>query len=224
MPDDIADQSAETIAPVTQAGAEPPKGGIRGFMGTTLGKVVVIGCAVSVVLAILGAIATIVLLWWGGQKVATELNQQATQQAATTSGQPGSKTASGSVEATVATNQPPAPVTNASVFLFRDPFVPVIKASITTSSTESETDASSTVETSSTADADELVLTLQDIVTDDGTAKAVLTWEGVTYTVAAGEQLGDTPWKVLSVGSSSATLLFGDVQVSLSVGEGIEQK
>ena len=43
----------------------------------------------------------------------------------------------------------------------------------------------------------------------------------MTYIAGAGEQLGDSPWEVISVDSNSAVVLYGDEQVTLVVGQEI---
>jgi hypothetical protein len=198
-------------------------------MATTTGKVVAIGCAIGAVLAILGIAAVIVMLFIGRQAV-TQVQQvqlPATQNASKPSAQSGSLAATSSTEPSLSTAPPPTPVTNESVFLFRDPFRPLIteppptstassEAAETTETSEATTSTASST-TTSTGEAN--VLTLQDIVTVDGKQKAVLDWQGETFTLGAGEVVDDSPWKVLSVGTSSVTMLFGDVQVTLSVGE-----
>jgi len=49
----------------------------------------------------------------------------------------------------------------------------------------------------------------------------VLLLNDQTYTLAAGEVISGTPWQVLSVSSTSVTMLYGDTQVTLTVGQGI---
>ena len=67
-------------------------------------------------------------------------------------------------------------------------------------------------------------LTLVRIEEEDGVRKAVLKLGSTTYTVAEGEQLGSTPWKVVTIGTTSVTMLFGDSQIVLTVGQGIQAK
>jgi hypothetical protein len=64
-------------------------------------------------------------------------------------------------------------------------------------------------------------LILQDIITVDGVQKAMLVWDGKDYTLAAGDVIAGTPWKLLSMTKTSVTMLYGDVQVTLSIGEGV---
>jgi len=64
-------------------------------------------------------------------------------------------------------------------------------------------------------------LYLNDIITEDGVLKAVLSLDDVTYRLAVGEGIPGTPWEVLRISSSQVTMLFGDIQVTLAIGQGI---
>lgn len=99
----------------------------------------------------------------------------------------------------------PKVVSLADIYEFRDIFKP-------TYSTVSADDSS----TASAAD----TLYLQDITSEDGKAKGVFLYNSVTYTLAEGEQVGDTAWEVLDLKSSSAVMLYGDIQIELWVGQG----
>ncbi len=48
-------------------------------------------------------------------------------------------------------------------------------------------------------------------------------WNGTTYTAGAGEVIGSSPWKVVEVGTDSVVMLYGDTQVTLSLGQGISK-
>lgn len=64
-------------------------------------------------------------------------------------------------------------------------------------------------------------LTLTDIITEGDAHKGVFTYGTLTQTAGNGEVIGDSPWKVLEVGSDSVLMLFGDTQVTISIGQGI---
>lgn len=124
-----------------------------------------------------------------------------------------------------------AVVTNADIYTSRDPFQPLIKepaptssasASTTTSSTSTSATTSST-STSSASTTASGTLTLVAVVTENGVRKAQLTLDGNTYTLAAGEQVGSSPWQVVEVGSDYAVMLYGDERVTLQVGQGISK-
>ena len=64
-------------------------------------------------------------------------------------------------------------------------------------------------------------LYLEGVVTQDGVMMAVLRYNGQVYTLAPGGVIPGTPWQVLRVTSTSVTMLYGDIQVTLAVGQGI---
>jgi len=100
------------------------------------------------------------------------------------------------------------------VFTFRDIFVPLVKAE-TSSETASETSSTS----DGTPETSEGTILLQDITVENGEPTAVLVWDGKTYSAQEGDQIDDSPWKVLEIGSDSVVMLYGDTQVVLSVGQ-----
>jgi hypothetical protein len=180
--------------------AVAPAGKVKAFFSTTLGRVLLIFLAVSTLIAICAIVAVIAL-----GAVGLSMFQQAVEQA------PVSVPTSGTVGAVPATaTAPPAveTVANSEVFTPRDPFTKVIipESELTMGSSDANT------------------LTLIEIVTDNGVRKAVMTLGSKTYTQAAGERLDETPWQVVSIGSSSVVMLYGDTQMTLTVGQGIVAK
>jgi len=194
--------SDEPVVQTTAGEAAPPKaGGVKGFFASTLGKVVLIGGAVAVLLTIIAVVAVILL----GGFLVSSVTEQPTQP-------PVTSTPPGSTSVTTPVAAVPV-VDNSDVFTPRDPFQPVlIPRSAQVSAEEEGTDSDSDT------------LTLTEIIEEDGVRKAVLRLGSTTYTVAAGERLGTTPWQVLTVGTNSVTMLFGDSQVVLTVGQGIQTK
>lgn len=191
--------SDEPAVPVTQDAAAAKPSGVKAFFATTLGRIVLIAGALAVLLAILGVVAVILLGGLGGQPAGPEAT-------------PGGVTPSQSASQTPTATVPAVPAVDpGEVFSPRDPFEPVV---IPKSAMETET-----------ADTDdEGTLTLVRIIEEDGVRKAVLKLGSKTYTVGAGEQLGSTPWQVVTVGTSNVTMLFGDSQIVLTVGQGIQAK
>jgi hypothetical protein len=116
----------------------------------------------------------------------------------------------------VAGVQPAPEVANDDVFTFRDIFKPLLVAPTTTTTTTSTTIPADSLTPTTTG-----TLYLQSIVTQDGVAHAVLRLDGTDYTLAAGESIPDTPWRVLRVDATSVVMLYGDTQVVLSIGQGI---
>lgn len=113
----------------------------------------------------------------------------------------------------------PAPVPLKRVFTFRDIFEPLIEPAPEASSGSGTVNGSTT--TTSTATANDGTLTLQNVVAVDGEPAAVLLLDGQTYTLKAGESISGTPWSVLSISGQTVVMLYGDVQVTLSVGQGV---
>ena len=117
----------------------------------------------------------------------------------------------------------PAPVPLKRVFTFRDIFDPLIEPVPAPTSSSGTTTSTSTVtgSTTTTATASSDTLTLQNVVSVDDEPAAVLLLNGQTYTLKAGEAISGTPWKVLSIDGQTVVMLYGDVQVTLSVGQGV---
>lgn len=103
------------------------------------------------------------------------------------------------------------------VFTFRDIFEPLAKAPATSSG--GTTGGTPTGGGSTTNSANTILL--QDITSENGEPKAVVVWNGTTYTVGEGEQVDGSAWEVLSIGTDSVVMLYGDVQVTLSIGQAI---
>lgn len=119
-------------------------------------------------------------------------------------------------ETTAATEdaEPAEAVTNSEVFTFRDIFEPLLVAIVvptTTSTTEADTANTTTTGT----------LYLTSILVQDGEYMAVLSLDGVSYTLGDGQQVGDSPWQVITVRTDSVVMLYGDTQVILNVGQGV---
>jgi hypothetical protein len=184
--------------------ASPPASGgkVKAFFSTTWGRVLLIVLAVSTLLTICGIVAVIALGAFG-----MSMFQQAVEQipeAVPTAGAP-SAAASSTIAPTVAV------VPNEDVFSPRDPFTQIIIPADQLGIAVSTADDANT-------------LTLVEIVTDNGVRKAVLTLGSTTYTQAAGERLGSTPWQVVSVDMGSVVMLYGDTQMTLTVGQGVVAK
>jgi hypothetical protein len=203
MSDDLGVQPVTDGASAVNPGAPASAGGLKGFMSTTLGKIVVIGLAVGVLLAIVAVVAVIVL-GGAGLSLLGDVAGQLPGGSAAATGTPAAKPAT-------ATIPPVAVVDNSEVFTPRDPFKSVIVP------------ASAFPDTATSAD-DENTLTLLEIIEENGVRKAVLQLGSAKHTLAAGEAIAGTPWQVVSVGTTSAVMLYGDSQITLTVGQGISMK
>lgn len=188
----------------------PAAGSQAGFLNTTTGKLVVGGIAVLLVLVAIGAAAYFFVLGGG---TSDSVEQPVPAQTGTTQG---------SGESTETPVEPPER-SLASSFTFRNVFAPTVKRTYET--TEGATDGGST-ETSDTGSGASVpadTLFLQSIGSENGEPVAVFIWNNETYTVAEGEQVGSSPWKVLQINSDSVLMLYGDSQVTLSVGQGVSK-
>lgn len=210
MSDDFITPQSDTSPPSIDMPAKKP-----GLLSSTGGKIVAILVGLGTVAILVGIVALIVLyvLNPSGQDM-QQLVEQAPQ-GGTTSGQAsGESTTSPGAAGAPAT--PAAPIGNKAVFTFRDIFNPLLKElpeKTTTSGGGSKTDT----ETPTAKN----VLYVTDIVTEDGERKVVCTLDGKTYTLAEGEGIPGTPWKVLRITDTRVTFLYGDVPVNLAVGQGI---
>lgn len=188
-----------------------------GFLSTQTGKLVLIGGAVLAFLVVAGLVAFAVF---------TFVLQPATTPETTTP----TPAAAGSTESTEAAQVivEPGQVPLSDLFTFRDIFRPLIatpdaSALETTSVSPTSPDATTSTDDDQTtaANTESNTLYLQDIISEDGVAKAVLVYEDQEYTLAEGESIPGTPWEVLSIGTTSVTMLYGDVQVTISIGQGV---
>lgn len=180
-----------------------------GFLSTPTGKIVAIVVGVAALGIVLGLIFVIVMFAFGDQS--TEVVQQESPAAS----------GSATTTATVEVKSPAAEIANAELFTFRNIFDPLIKPVATSadSTDSSSTTSSSTTDTLTPTSAGTLYL--DGVVTEDGVLKAQLRYNGTSYTLGAGGVIPNSPWQVLRVSSSAVTMLYGDVQVTLAVGQGI---
>lgn len=199
-----------------EAGDQSPSSVKRGFLSTSGGRIVAIVVGLGVLGIVAGIAVAIVLFVFGGRAVeemTDQIDQQVTESSQTTTG------------TVVARAEAPADeVANSEVFTFRDIFVPLIKPLVepTTSGTVPTTDgtvppATPDTQTPTTQD----TLYLDGVVTQNGVLMAQLRYNGTSYTLGAGGAIPNSPWQVLRVSTTSVTMLYGDIQVTLSVGEGI---
>lgn len=184
-------------------------GGIKAFFGTTIGKILLIGGALAVLGAVIAVAAVAVVGFLGDSDIVQEGINRAVQGGAPT-GVTGAAAGTRTVPVTKEATKVPVVVANSEVFTFRDIFDPL---AVDTVVSPSET-------STSTFAGGEDTLYLLDVVTEDGVRHAVLWWNKVTYTLAAGEVIEGTPWQVISVDADSARMLYGDSTVTLRVGQG----
>lgn len=195
-------QSSEATA----AGSKKP-----GFLSTATGKIVAIVVGLGV-LGIIAGVAVAIVLYVFGNQVVDEIQTQIEQSPVTAE----SATSTASVEA----KTPATKVSNADVFTFRDIFSPLIEPEVVASAS-STTPSTTTTTTDTVTPTNPGTLYLDGVVTEDGVLKAQLRYNGSSYSLAPGGVIPNSPWQVLRVSTSSVVMLYGDVQVTLGVGQGI---
>ena len=207
-----------TIAP---SELDAPVKSSPGLLGTTTGKLVAGGVALVLVV---GAIAAAVFFFVMGGALDGAVDQTPKAPVVSAPQEPGEV-------ARVPVN--PAQRSLASTFTFRNIFAPTVKRTFDSTATGSTTDGTTGGATGGTTngttdgttdpgvDVPSDTLFLQSIISENGEPMAIFIWNGQTYTVGENDQVGTSPWKVLKINSTSALMLFGDSQVTLSVGQGV---
>jgi hypothetical protein len=190
--------------------ATPSPGSASSFMSTTVGKLVVGGIAL---LLILGAVAVILFLFvFNDTPPETDLLVP-------------TESASTSSTASVETSPEVRPPDDfADTFAFRNIFQPTVKVTVTPppgSSGDSSGDSSGTDTADIDVPADTLFLVSTS--TEDGVPVATFIWNDVTYVLEEGESIPDTPWQVLSISGDTVVMLYGDARVTLTVGQGLSK-
>ncbi len=207
---------ADNLTPFDPASTTAPQPGIRGFLNSRTGKLIVGGAALVLVLGVLGVISLGFLGSSDAEQAAVPSNGGITL----TKPQP----------TEVVAVKVPDDVELDDVFTYRDVFVPtvtLVSSSTTVTTTSNSTTTNTSNSTSTTNDSatntPANTLVLEDISTEDGQPVAVLSWNGQTYTLAEGEEIPNTPWQVLEINSSTVVMLYGDARITLSVGVGISK-
>lgn len=193
----------------TPAAADAKK---PGFLATTTGRIVAIVVGLGVLGIVAGIAVAIVLYIFGSQVVQEIEGQLETPPTAAESGE--------STEA-VELKAPAEEISNAELFTFRDIFEPLIKPTSTSATASTGSPVGSSPASDTVTPTTSNTLYLDSVVTENGVLKAQLRYSGAAYTLAPGGAIPNSPWQVLRVTSSGVTMLYGDVQVTLAVGQGI---
>lgn len=220
-------------------GEEPKPSGqdkLKAFIGTSKGKAIAIGGIVAF-LAILGIVAffvvTVVLAPPTAEPPAvTGVTTPGGSVAGTSTAGPSAATSGTAALQGEDTGLPDA----LEVFENKDPFRPLIiqveeseagttvevssepSPTVTETSESGSTSSGGTSSSSSSGGSSSTTsLTLKSISYSGGEWVAVVVYGGKSYTVRAGDQVANSPWKVLSITSSSMTVQYGDEQVTLTL-------
>lgn len=186
------------------------------FLATSTGRIVVIGGALVAVVIIAVAAGWFVMnsgfFGQGGDAVV--------QQTIPVGGG-----ASKSATETGAPIVDPASKPLESTFTFRNVFAPTVKrpteATLTIGSTDTSSSSSGSAGDISDLPADTLFL--ESIQTANGAKTATLIWNNERYTVGEGDTISGTPWQVLEINDESVVMLYGDTEVTLTVGQGLSK-
>lgn len=204
--------SIDPQLPSADDGQKPP------FLATSTGRIVVIGGALVAVIIIAVVVGLFVLnSGFFGQGGGAAVVQQTV---------PVGGIASKSASETGAPIVDPPRKPLESTFTFRNVFAPTVKrpveATLTVGSTDTSSSGSST-SSGDTVDVPDDTLFLESIQTTDGQKTATLIWNDQKYTVGEGDTIADTPWKVLEINDGSVVMLYGDTEVTLTVGQGLSK-
>lgn len=188
------------------------------FLATSTGRIVVIGGALVAVVIIAVVVGLFVMnsgfFGQGGDAVV--------QQPVPVGG-----VTSKSATETGAPIVDPARKPLESTFTFRNVFAPTVKrpteATLTVGSGSGSTTSGSSSTTSDTVDVPADTLFLESIQTTNGEKTATLIWNNQKYTVGEGDTIADTPWQVLEINDESVVMLYGDTEVTLTVGQGLSK-
>lgn len=197
-PDATTGQSAEAAAD----GAAPR----QGFLSTTVGKLVVGGIALVLILGAVAAVFFIFIL----NKASDEIPQPPVVVPVETTSTP-----DGEGEPV---ERPEVPLED--TFAFRNIFQPTIKITVASSDSDDGTDGTADGEI---PDVPPDTLFLMSVSTVDGEPVAELIWNGQQYSLKEGESIPDTPWQVLSISGDTVVMLYGDARVTLTAGQGISK-
>ncbi len=187
---------------------DAPSGGLKGFLSSSTGRVVMIGGAVAL-LAIVAAVVAFVVM--GSLSGPSE--PQVTPPATTAGTQ-------GAASKTATAAKLPESVTVEDIPL-REVFTPRDPFKVLTLPPEKKSGASASGGFTPSTDENEVLVV--EIVSEDGDLKAVIETNGERYTVGEGQRVGESSWQVQKISSTSVTLLYGDEQVTLGVGQGLQK-
>ena len=181
--------------------AQASAGGLKGFVASSTGRILIAGIAL---LAVVGIVAMLVLTFLGGGQEAKNTDLQV-------------KTPVVSAPATEAEPklEPTAPL--ADTFSFRDVFQQTIKVSQLSTV---QVEASSTIDISGLGELEPDTLYLYSITqVTGGEDLANLVWNNSVYSLPEGGRIADTPWEVVTISTDSVVMLYGDSRVTLVVGQ-----
>lgn len=191
-----------------ESSVEPEKQAKPSFLASTNGKIVIAVVSVFMLLIVAG----IALFFFFIQAPSVDLAPVATTPAT-----------SGTEEPAVAEPVEPEDQPLSSTFVFRNIFKPSVKAPAPPKDTSSgDTDGDGDGGSGTTAGTNELMLV--SVQTSDGERTATFSWNGEEYVLSKGDTIPGTPWKVVDISSTSASVIYGDSSpIELTVGSSVSK-
>jgi cytoskeletal protein RodZ len=107
------------------------------------------------------------------------------------------------------------------IYEYKDPFEPLIKETTSTTTTVTTPSEEEIATPSEEEETGPQVLEVQDIFTENGVKYASIKYGTTVYKVKEGERVDESPYEVLTIGTDSVVLLYGDNRVEVKVGESI---
>lgn len=197
---------------------------IKEFIKTPLGKVAVAGVALLAILFASALVVGIFIIFTNltgapqeVSKVPVRIEKAETE----------TSTARSSEETSTAESQSDGTF---KIDEYKDPFRPRIQAETTgtatgtTTSTGTGTTTTSGGQTATSSGGTEggaKVLEVQDIFNENGVDYASIKYIATVYKVKEGDRVDESPYQVLTIGSDSVVLLYGDRRIEVSEGETI---
>jgi type IV pilus biogenesis protein PilP len=200
-------------APLAPPDGPKPKSPVVVFLTSSTGRLIIGGAILFVVVVIAGALTFFFLVNSGGPVVVVTPPPSGSSKPASPTAPPVSPPEAGLKE----------------TFTFRNIFAPTVEPPVAPTSATSSTTATASTEpsgsttTSSTTSGAEDTLILKSIATDNGVKVATFEWNGANYECVEGDTVDDSPWKVVKINSDSVLMLYGDSQVTLTVGQGFSK-
>jgi hypothetical protein len=199
--------SIDPQLPSADGGQKPP------FLATSTGRIIVIGAALVVVAVIAAAVWLFVMNSGFFAQDGAVVPQTV----------PVGNVASKSASETGAPIIDPPRKPLESTFTFRNVFAPTVKRPTEATLTAGSTTSGSSSTSGDTVDVPDDTLFLESIQSADGEKTATLIWNDQKYTVGEGDTISGTPWQVLEINDESVVMLYGDTEVTLTVGQGLSK-
>jgi hypothetical protein len=197
----VDNPSGESPVAASEPAEQKPKSPVATFLASSTGKLVIGGILLFLVLGAVGTLTFVFLLNPSSPRVVVV--------------KPPSQGGAATTTTTVTPTSPPEQPLD-ETFTFRNIFAPTVKPPAPPAAAATTTSS----DTSSTTNAPADTLVLKSITSDSGVYVATFEWNGQEYDCVEGDQVGDSPWQVVTIYSDSVVMLYGDSRVTLTPGQG----